>query len=76
MAEKGRTEMEVRPGGVALITISNPPVNALSIHGHLSLSLSLFPLLRCSLWLDEFGSSVLGTCCNYRFYVYVLYCYS
>uniref|UniRef100_A0A0E0KYM9 Uncharacterized protein n=1 Tax=Oryza punctata TaxID=4537 RepID=A0A0E0KYM9_ORYPU len=24
-------EMEVRPGGVALITISNPPVNALSI---------------------------------------------
>uniref|UniRef100_A0A0D9ZUF1 Uncharacterized protein n=1 Tax=Oryza glumipatula TaxID=40148 RepID=A0A0D9ZUF1_9ORYZ len=32
MAEKGRTEMEVRPGGVALITISNPPVNALSIH--------------------------------------------
>uniref|UniRef100_A0A0E0DM89 Uncharacterized protein n=1 Tax=Oryza meridionalis TaxID=40149 RepID=A0A0E0DM89_9ORYZ len=37
MAEKGRTEMEVRPGGVALITISNPPVNALSIHALYSL---------------------------------------
>uniref|UniRef100_A0A0D9WCZ8 Uncharacterized protein n=1 Tax=Leersia perrieri TaxID=77586 RepID=A0A0D9WCZ8_9ORYZ len=32
MAEKkGRTEMEVRPDGVAVIAVANPPVNALSI---------------------------------------------
>jgi len=29
--EKGRTEMEVGPDGVAVIAVANPPVNALSI---------------------------------------------
>ncbi|PUZ66376.1 hypothetical protein GQ55_3G302600 [Panicum hallii var. hallii] len=30
---KGTTAMEVRADGVAVITISNPPVNALSFDG-------------------------------------------
>ena len=42
---KGRTEMEVGDDGVAIITIINPPVNALSFdgtlfHHHLLLLLS------------------------------------
>nr|TKW07002.1 hypothetical protein SEVIR_7G278632v2 [Setaria viridis] len=30
---KGRTEMEIGDDGVAVITVVNPPVNALSIQG-------------------------------------------
>jgi hypothetical protein len=31
--DKGRTEMEVGEDGVAVVTVVNPPVNALSIQG-------------------------------------------
>lgn len=48
---KGGTEMNVGADGVAVITIGNPPVNALSIDGDfLLVLLFLTPPLRCGIW--------------------------
>lgn len=59
--------MEVGQDGVAIITLANPPVNALHPKGTLSLRVIGLRAMYCALYIVQSHQSYLGTrvCCKY-----------
>lgn len=64
------TTMEVGQDGVAIITLANPPVNALHPKGMLNLRLIGLRAMYCALCIVQSHQSDLGTrvCCKYSLY--------